>query len=382
MYKVRNISSPHHVMNRAGIFYYVRRIPADLKQHYSVKRLCFSLRTKSHSQAMRTASSVHQRLEDYWLGLRLQQMDIPAIHLVKTDDVEDTSPLMMDAVEMYLSIKSKDDQTFIRTARRNGEYVLKVLGNRPITSYSSSEAAQFRDWCFEQGMNINTVKRVFASVRSIINLTMREHGIEGSNAFSGTFMPDRGDASTRQPIPTDKLKVIQQRCQTTYDEPRWLVALISDTGMRLSEAAGLAREDIVLDADIPHVIIRPHPWRRLKTKGSERTLPLVGASLWAAERAVEASHHSPYLFLRYCNDKGCKANSASAALNKWLKQSIGDGYVMHSFRHSMRDRLRAVNCPSEMIDQIGGWSKRSVGEGYGEGFQLVQQMHWLSNAVA
>ena len=204
---------------------------------------------------MRTASSVHQRLEDYWHGLRLQQMDIPAIHLVKTDDVKDTSPLMMDSVEMYLSIKGKDDRTFIRTARRNGEYVSKVLGNRPITSYSSSEAAQFRDWCFEQGMNINTVKRVFASVRSIINRTMREHGIEGSNAFSGTFIPDRGDASTRQPIPTDKLRTIQRRCQTTDDEPRWLVALISDTGMRLSEAAGLARRDIVLDADIPHVTI-------------------------------------------------------------------------------------------------------------------------------
>ena len=31
MYKVRNISSPHHVMNRAGIYYYVRRIPADFR---------------------------------------------------------------------------------------------------------------------------------------------------------------------------------------------------------------------------------------------------------------------------------------------------------------------------------------------------------------
>lgn len=112
-------------------------------------------------------------------------------------------------------------------------------------------------------------------------------------------MPDRGDASTLQPIPIDKLRVIQQRCQTTDDKPRWLVALISDTGMRLSEAAGLAREDIVMDADIPHVIIRPHPWRRLKTKGSERTLPLVGCSLWAAARAVEALQHSPYLFPRY-----------------------------------------------------------------------------------
>ena len=208
MYRVKNMSSPHHVMNRAGIYYYVRRIPADLKQQYASSHISFSLRTKSHQSALRAARSVTQRLEDYWLGLRLQQMDIPAIHLVKTDDVEDSSPLMMDAVEMYLSIKGKDDRTFIRTARRNGEYVSKVLGNRPITSYSSSEAAQFRDWYSEQGMNINTVKRVFASVRSIINLTMREHGIEGSNAFSGTFMPDRGNASTRQPIPADKLRVI------------------------------------------------------------------------------------------------------------------------------------------------------------------------------
>ena len=100
-----------------------------------------SLLEPSHiNLPIRAAKSVTQRLEDYWLGLRLQQMDIPAIHLVKTDDVEDTSPLMMDAVEMYLSIKSKDERTFIRTARRNGEYVSKVLGNRPITSYSSSEA--------------------------------------------------------------------------------------------------------------------------------------------------------------------------------------------------------------------------------------------------
>ena len=110
-------------MNRAGIFYYVRRIPADLKQHYSVKRLCFSLRTKSHSQAMRTASSVHQRLEDYWLVLRLQQMDIPAIHLVQVGTTHDTSPPIMEAVELYLSINGKEGTTFKRTARRNAEYV-------------------------------------------------------------------------------------------------------------------------------------------------------------------------------------------------------------------------------------------------------------------
>ena len=58
----------------------------------------------------------------------------------------------------------------------------------------------------------------------------------------------------------------------TDDEARWLVALISDTGMRLSEAAGLSKEDVHLDEDIPYVEIRPHKWRRLKTKSSVRKL--------------------------------------------------------------------------------------------------------------
>ena len=59
-------------------------------------------------------------------------MDIPAIHLVKADDVEDSSPLLLDAVEMYLNTKGKTDKTFIRTARRNAAYVAKLLGNRSI----------------------------------------------------------------------------------------------------------------------------------------------------------------------------------------------------------------------------------------------------------
>ena len=48
------------------------------------------------------------------------------------------------------------------------------------------------------------------------------------------------------------------------------------------------------------------------------------------------------------------------------------GCVMHSFRHSMLDRLRAAQCPSDMIDQIGGWTTVGVGQGYGEEYELGQ----------
>ena len=381
MSRVMYKSDGQYVSNRAGIYYYTRRVPIDVRQYYASPRLSFSLRTKSYAGAVRAAQSVTRRLEDYWLGLRLQDMDIPAIHLVRADGVVHDAPVMLDAVENYLKLKGNDDRIFVRTARRNGSYVAKLLGNRPITSYSTAEAAQFRDWCFDKGMGLNTVKRVFASVRSVINLNIREYGLEGSNAFSGTYMPDRDDTSpSRKPIPDNILGLIQKQCMETDDEARWLVALISDTGMRLSEAAGLSKEDIHLDEDIPYVEIKPHEWRRLKTKSSIRKLPLVGASLWAARRAYIASNDR-LMFPRYCNETECQSNSASAALNKWLKTVAGADYVIHSFRHSMRDRLRTVNCPAEMIDQIGGWKKKSVGESYGEGYYINQIYNFMNKII-
>ena len=68
---------------RAGVHYYTRRVPYDVRQQYASYRLSLSLRTKSNAGALRAAQSVTQRLEDYWLGLRLQNMDIPAIHEVR-----------------------------------------------------------------------------------------------------------------------------------------------------------------------------------------------------------------------------------------------------------------------------------------------------------
>ena len=47
---------------------------------------------------------------------------------------------------------------------------------------------------------------------------------------------------------------------------------------------------------------------------------------------------------------------------------------MHGLRHSFTGRLRAVDAPIEMIDRLGGWSFKSVGQAYGDGYQL-EQMH-------
>ena len=376
---MRNKCEANHVLYRDGIYYYVRRVPYDLTSYYNVKRLCFSLKTKSASAAVRASKSINQRLEDYWLGLRLQNMDIPAIQVVKSSDtnVNDTLRLS-EACELYLRLKGVGkDKVFTRTANRNTQYVTKLLGDRPISSYSSNEAAKFRDWCIGQGMGIKTVKRVFASVRAIINLAISEEGFDCSNAFAKTYFPDDDNAQSRQPISAEDLKKVQSLCKEIDDEMRWLIALISDTGMRLGEAAGLLKEDIKLDEPIPYIDLKSHPWRSLKTKGSQRLIPLTKEALWACKRLLEANNDSIFAFPRYCDERSCKANSASGGLNKWLHQYVPENCVIHSFRHSLRDRLRAVECPSDIVDAIGGWKTSGVGHGYGNGYPLEVLEKWM-----
>ena len=53
-----------------------------------------------------------------------------------------------------------------------------------------------------------------------------------------------------------------------------------------------------------------------------------------------------------------------------MKNHCSDGATVHGIRHAFRDRLRAVEAPLDLIDQLGGWSVKSVGMGYGEGYSL------------
>ena len=129
--------------------------------------------------------------------------------------------------------------------------------------------------------------------------------------------------------------------------------------MRLAEAVGSMRKDIVLNHPYPHINLVPYPHRSLKTRSSERTIPLVGASLWAAKRILESSGDD-YCFPRYTDHSHCNSNSASAAINKWIKAIAGDNAVIHVFRHSFRDRLREVKAPSDLIGQLGGGAHRML----------------------
>ena len=378
MHKLRHKIDPCHLLLRGQRYYYLRRIPKDVAAHYPASRLCFSLHTKSYKAALRNAQSLSQKLDDYWLGLRLRRLDIAGLKQVAVGQEKAEAPTLSEAADCYLKLKSQQDKVFIQAVKRNTGYVIRCLGDRPINKYSSSDAASFRDWLFDRHLSSSSVRRIFNTVKAIINLTMREFGIEGQNPFSHTFMPKKSDITERKPVPIEKLKEVQRRCRELDDEPRWLLALITESGMRLSEAIGLSKDDVKLEVPIPHICLENHKWRGLKTPSSKRIIPLVGPSLWATKRAYASSNHEKLLFPRYCSYDGSKSNSASATLNKWMRAEFDAGFVIHSFRHTFRDRLRDIQCPADIIDQLGGWTTAGIGHSYGEGYKLEVLSEWMS----
>ena len=100
-----DIFHPRYTYTKRGVFYLSKTIPLDLRHHYKKSRFIQSLRTKSKGQANRASQVLINKLEDYWLSLRLKEMQIPAAHLlhsVPSQNLDSTLPSIEDAMELYL----------------------------------------------------------------------------------------------------------------------------------------------------------------------------------------------------------------------------------------------------------------------------------------
>jgi integrase len=369
------INAPY-LIKRNSIFHLHKRLPKQLVRHYGKQFIRKSLRTRDRKEAVRLASSLVASMEKEW---NEQILSVSSDRSVLTlfEELNCSVPLLSEAGRFYVEMKGKaGDKRFEQNTSRVVSEVIGLTGDKLISAYNRHDALAFRDALLERGSANATVKRNFECIRAIWNFAAREHGVGSVNPFSNMNYGNGRGPVKRKPIPIEDIRNIQKLCFDMDDEIRWLLALLSDTGLRLSEAVGLIKSDIHLDDQTPYIRLKPHIWRKLKTTGSERDVPLIGASLWAVNRASsEASTDFP--FPRYCSLDGCKADYASNALNKWLRRYAPCGCVVHSFRHSIRDRLRAVECPSDIIDAIGGWTTTGVGQRYGTGQPLEVKDKWM-----
>ena len=97
---------------RGGYFYFSRRVPADLRRHYSYPRVVQGLRTASPQTARVQANIAAAKLDAYWSQMRLAKSEVIGMSLVR--DVSNhiavvdlpaphpNCPSLLDALDVYI----------------------------------------------------------------------------------------------------------------------------------------------------------------------------------------------------------------------------------------------------------------------------------------
>ncbi|MFA7416200.1 MAG: hypothetical protein WC048_17150 [Rhizobium sp.] len=181
--------------------------------------------------------------------------------------------------------------------------------------------------------SVNTGNRDIGNLRKILAEWHRYDGLtDVRNAFDGLSFAGKIKRSC-PPFPVHWILehiLAQGKLTCLNDKARAIVLVMIETGARPSEICNLVGDGIVLDAEIPHILISPRrdsdDPREIKTESSIRAVPLVGV-------AVAAMRKHPHGFPRYA-DKG---GSLSVALGKFFRENgpfPTSGHKIYSLRHS------------------------------------------------
>ncbi|TIW26558.1 MAG: integrase [Mesorhizobium sp.] len=245
-------------------------------------------------------------------------------------------------------------------------------GDKEITRYTRGDALDFRTWwqdrVLEEGVQIDTANKDIGHINNMFHALDTALRL-GMDPVFGSLRIAGGQYVQRPPfdpkfVQDNLLK--QSAMDTLNPEARRVIYLISETGLRLSEACNLTRDTIVLTGPVPHIKVRPDG-RRMKTPQSEREIPLVGVALVAMRK-------QPNGFPRYRD----KADALSGLINKYLDDHglrPTKDHTAYSLRHTFEDRLTDVEAPEKMIANLMGHKYQRPK--YGRGHTLEAKQIWL-----
>lgn len=417
-----------HTINIAGYYYFFKEVPKQYRNFEKRRHVKVSLKTKSAKEARKKAASLNEHYQQYWemrasgfgedaekhikiaitLAQRLGHAYRP-LHEILKDEREILSrlatihrsgfdktiakavmgvtpvkrvqfshlPLQAESIEKDAWVgKNKSQINHVKSANRSAvQFCTSHLGSRYLDEYTRTDALSLKEFAYqcaqEKKLTIGTLNRYLGTISTLFNKVNDGLRLGLQNPFSGIRLKDRSKSS-RPAYPVEFIRDVllnEEKLQGLNHEARHMIFALADTGARPIELCLLTSEQIYLHTPIPYIHIRENEHGTLKTRQSERKIPLVGAALYAFQQCPEG-------FPRY---RG-KHDSATTAINKYLRENSmihTPKHSLYSLRHSFHDRMRRAGVPPDMQRQITGHAHKDIHDTYGDGYSLDKVYEWM-----
>lgn len=250
---------------------------------------------------------------------------------------------------------------------------MSVIGDKPLAELTRHDALDLKAWWLDrvrdEGYDQGSANKDLGHLAAMMLAVDEAWRLDLSLPFGGVRVAGEKH-NPRVPYPPELVRtriLPGEALMSLNPEARAIILVVAATGMRPSEVAALTPGRIVLDADIPHVQVRPEE-RQLKNDHSARDMPLVG-------RALEVMREHRNGFPRYRD----APDSFSATANKALGAAglrPTPGHTVYSLRHTFKDRLIALEAPERVQDALMGHAVSETK--YGAGPSLQQRAEWLA----
>ena len=249
---------------------------------------------------------------------------------------------------------------------------VSVVGDKPINEITADDMLEFRSYWQGRieigGLTANSANKDLIHLGEVLKTVNKMKRLDMDLPLDGLAFKE-GEKSERPPFSDDWIRtklLAPDALMSLNPEARAILLGMVNTGYRPSEAACAAPDQFWLEADIPHMIIKPREGRAIKNKNSKRVIPLVGVSL-------EAMRTFPNGFPTYRDSDA----TLSATVNKYLRANglmESDKHVMYSLRHSFEDRLLRAGVDDRVRRDLMGHSLNRERYGQGGGLQFKAEM--------
>jgi integrase len=272
-----------------------------------------------------------------------------------------------------LAVRTDDDKlfaTYIKDADLDGYYkreaetvwaLFKTLtDNKALKDCDRDDGRLLAEHFAGQGIKSATVRKKIGWLTAMVNLAIRDRKLPPFNPFTGV-VGKNDDKEARLPLSDADIRECKKNLDRLSESDQLLFRLLAASGMRLSEAFEIDREEI--ERRVRFTIVGK------KTEQSKRRVPFPATVLKYLPAKITGQ-----LFA------GDTPAAASKRLNRFLRDDCGitdTRKVIHSLRHRAKDRLRAADCPLILQWELLGHEEKTVGEDYGKGSPVPKLKQWI-----
>lgn len=235
-----------HLIKRNAIYYFRRRIPLALVEHFGRSEVVHSLRTSDRREAERLARQEGCRYDNLFAELEGKEPEVIVVH-----HETKSQRTLKDAYRRWQSLHQRAVKTE-NLYNRVVERVTDFLGEISVVKISRADCRRFRDSLKDNGRSVKTVNNYLACLSSVLTVAIDDEWIQSNPVEGLSLREDKRAKEKRLPFDDVSLKKIFNSPAFQGERPKagageaayWLPLLALYTGARLEELGQLHPDDI------------------------------------------------------------------------------------------------------------------------------------------